>query len=452
MRVGDHADARTLARLDHGRPPRRDGPPSYYRGGPQRHTPRRRRSRNLRTTSRLASPRRGYDARTTPPDRPARRGATSGGRHGDQAQREDPGGEEAGDEAGAEKPAKKAATPAAKKAAAQAGAKPAAEAGATAAVGEGGRRAGRPVGGRPGGAGAGPAAGVRKPAAKKPAAKKAAPAPAKRRHRARGGRLAARLSGAEAHLSLEERQATGKAQRAAVPLEALGAWEPKPDRADPLAILTAQETDRLQPLLPVRHARMLQNAFGFYRGAPAVMAADLAAGPRTDLEVQLCGDAHLLNFGLYGSPGALAGLRRQRLRRDAAGPVRVGREAAHRQPRRRRPRQRPRQEEGAGHRARERPLLPRLHAPVRRHGHADDLVHADERRQGHRRHPRPGAPGRRREDRRTGDQPRRRPGRRQADRRAGREARPSSRSRRSSSRSATCRRASTSATSTAACA
>ena len=104
------------------------------------------------------------------------------------------------------------------------------------------------------------------------------------------------------HLSLEQREAAGKAQRAAVPLEALGVWEPRPDRADPVAIITAQETDRLKPLLPVRHARMLQNAFGFYRGAPAVMAADLAAGPRTDLEVQLCGDAHLLNFGLYGSP------------------------------------------------------------------------------------------------------------------------------------------------------
>jgi predicted hotdog family 3-hydroxylacyl-ACP dehydratase len=87
-----------------------------------------------------------------------------------------------------------------------------------------------------------------------------------------------------------------------VPLETLGAWEPGPERADPVAIITAQETDRLRPLLPVRHARMLQNAFGFYRGAPAVLAADLAAGPRTGLEVQLCGDAHLLNFGLYGSP------------------------------------------------------------------------------------------------------------------------------------------------------
>jgi hypothetical protein len=102
--------------------------------------------------------------------------------------------------------------------------------------------------------------------------------------------------------SREERAAAGKAQRQTAPLEALGAFEPADDGRDPVAILQNQEKDRLQFLLPVRHARMLQNAFGFYRGAPAVMAADLGAGLRTDLWVQLCGDAHLLNFGMYGSP------------------------------------------------------------------------------------------------------------------------------------------------------
>jgi len=145
-------------------------------------------------------------------------------------------------------------------------------------------------------------AAAKKPAARKPAAKKAAaPAPVRRATApvAAASRTSLRI---QKHLSLEARATAGKAQRTVVPLEALGAWEPKPDRIDPVAIITAQETDRLQPLLPVRHARMLQNAFGFYRGAPAVMSADLAAGPRTDLEVQLCGDAHLLNFGLYGSP------------------------------------------------------------------------------------------------------------------------------------------------------
>lgn len=102
--------------------------------------------------------------------------------------------------------------------------------------------------------------------------------------------------------SREERTAAGKGQRQTVPLEALAAFEPADDQRDPVAILERQERDRLQFLLPVRHARMLQDAFGFYRGAPAVMAADLGAGLRTDLEVQLCGDAHLLNFGMYGSP------------------------------------------------------------------------------------------------------------------------------------------------------
>jgi uncharacterized protein (DUF2252 family) len=104
------------------------------------------------------------------------------------------------------------------------------------------------------------------------------------------------------HPSREERIAAGKAQRRDVPLETLGAWDPAATRADPVDIVTGQETDRLPALLPVRHARMLQNAFGFYRGAAAVMAADLGTGPRTDLHVQLCGDAHLLNFGVYGSP------------------------------------------------------------------------------------------------------------------------------------------------------
>jgi len=107
---------------------------------------------------------------------------------------------------------------------------------------------------------------------------------------------------ASRHPSGAERVAAGKAQRDTVPLDVLGAWAPPAGRADPVDIVTAQETDRLEQLLPVRHARMLQSAFGFYRGAAAVMAADLGAGPHTDLHVQLCGDAHLLNFGVYGSP------------------------------------------------------------------------------------------------------------------------------------------------------
>ncbi len=104
------------------------------------------------------------------------------------------------------------------------------------------------------------------------------------------------------HPSREERIAAGKAQRRLLPLQTLGAWEPPAGRADPVSVVTGQEGDRLQQLVPVRHARMLQSAFGFYRGAAAVMAADLGSTPHSDLHVQLCGDAHLSNFGVYGSP------------------------------------------------------------------------------------------------------------------------------------------------------
>ena len=79
-------------------------------------------------------------------------------------------------------------------------------------------------------------------------------------------------------------------------------WEPPADRADPVALLAGQETSRVQELVPVRHARMATSAFAFYRGAALLMAADLAAMPRSGLDVQLCGDAHLSNFGLFAAP------------------------------------------------------------------------------------------------------------------------------------------------------
>jgi len=74
------------------------------------------------------------------------------------------------------------------------------------------------------------------------------------------------------------------------------------DRPDPIDLLLDQEQDRLDWLLPVRHSRMAVSAFTFYRGAAAVMAADLARQPHSGVMVQLCGDAHLLNFGFYGTP------------------------------------------------------------------------------------------------------------------------------------------------------
>ena len=82
----------------------------------------------------------------------------------------------------------------------------------------------------------------------------------------------------------------------------LGQWRRSPDRPDPIAVLERQESTRLQWLLPERHARMAQSAFACFRGTPAVMAIDLGQAPHSGLEVQLCGDAHLLNFGFYASP------------------------------------------------------------------------------------------------------------------------------------------------------
>jgi len=93
----------------------------------------------------------------------------------------------------------------------------------------------------------------------------------------------------------------GRAARKRVPRTSHAAFEPRPGR-DPIAILEAQEEDRLPELLPLRHERMAESAFAYYRGTPAVMAFDLAATPRSGILVQASGDAHLSNFGLFASP------------------------------------------------------------------------------------------------------------------------------------------------------
>jgi uncharacterized protein (DUF2252 family) len=79
-------------------------------------------------------------------------------------------------------------------------------------------------------------------------------------------------------------------------------WEPAADRSDPVELLERQAASRVGQLVPLRYARMLASPFAFYRGAAAVMAADLAPTPRSGFEVQLCGDAHLSNFGAFASP------------------------------------------------------------------------------------------------------------------------------------------------------
>ena len=101
--------------------------------------------------------------------------------------------------------------------------------------------------------------------------------------------------------SSAERRELGRRARKIVPRSALGEWTPRSDR-DPLAQLRAQEVTRVAELVPIRHQRMAVSPFTFFRGAAAVFASDLADGPRTDLDVQLCGDAHLTNFGGFASP------------------------------------------------------------------------------------------------------------------------------------------------------
>ncbi|MFL6160793.1 MAG: DUF2252 domain-containing protein [Jatrophihabitantaceae bacterium] len=99
-----------------------------------------------------------------------------------------------------------------------------------------------------------------------------------------------------------DRLAVGKGQRQTSPL-ADHAWVPPPAaRRDPIVLLEEQATERVPELVPIRYGRMMVTPFTFYRGAARVMASDLALGPSTDLTVQLCGDAHLSNFGLFASP------------------------------------------------------------------------------------------------------------------------------------------------------
>ncbi|MBO3100930.1 DUF2252 domain-containing protein [Cellulomonas sp. zg-ZUI168] len=97
-------------------------------------------------------------------------------------------------------------------------------------------------------------------------------------------------------------EARGARERARVPRSSLGAVGPVDVRPDPVDLLVSQGAARLPELLPLRYGRMAASAFAFYRGAALLMASDLARTPHSDLGVQLCGDAHLSNFGLYGTP------------------------------------------------------------------------------------------------------------------------------------------------------
>jgi uncharacterized protein (DUF2252 family) len=110
------------------------------------------------------------------------------------------------------------------------------------------------------------------------------------------------VSAEVAHPSAEERAARGKAARAAVPRSRHATFEPAADRPDPVELLESQSASRVPELVPIRYGRMLASPFAFLRGAALIMASDLARTPVSGINSQLCGDAHLSNFGLFASP------------------------------------------------------------------------------------------------------------------------------------------------------
>ena len=104
------------------------------------------------------------------------------------------------------------------------------------------------------------------------------------------------------HLSVDERRAKGKQARDHIPPSSHTGWAPAADRPDPVGLLQEQNLTREPDLVPVRHGRMVVSPFTFYRGTAKIMAADLDGTPTAGLNVQLCGDAHLSNFGAFASP------------------------------------------------------------------------------------------------------------------------------------------------------
>jgi uncharacterized protein (DUF2252 family) len=108
--------------------------------------------------------------------------------------------------------------------------------------------------------------------------------------------------GSAPHIAPERRRRHGRALRKSVPRSEHASWDPAPGRRDPILILEEQEAGRVTELLPIRHQRMMASPLAFFRGAAAIMAEDLANTPVSGLRVQACGDAHLLNFGVFATP------------------------------------------------------------------------------------------------------------------------------------------------------
>ena len=126
--------------------------------------------------------------------------------------------------------------------------------------------------------------------------------------RAQSGAAASKRNGQRptsktiSHPTPAERAERGKAARATAPRSEQGEYQPATDRRDPVELLEEQAASRVPELVPIRYGRMLVSPFTFFRGAAYPMAADLAGAPRTGLQVQLCGDAHLSNFGAFAGP------------------------------------------------------------------------------------------------------------------------------------------------------
>src|SRR5580704_11525834 len=93
----------------------------------------------------------------------------------------------------------------------------------------------------------------------------------------------------------------GRLLRQEAPRSSHAGWSPPAERRDPIEIIVESSADRVPHLVPIRYGRMLQSPFAFFRGAAAIMAADLAHTPITGLRVQACGDCHLLNFGVFAT-------------------------------------------------------------------------------------------------------------------------------------------------------
>ena len=128
--------------------------------------------------------------------------------------------------------------------------------------------------------------------------------------------------------------AKGRAARAKAPRSEHAEWNPAPGRLDPVDILDAQDEARLPELVPLRHKRMLESPFAFYRGGAAIMAADLDGTPTSGIQVQCCGDAHLANFGGFEAPDRTMVFDINDFDETQPGPWEWDRQAARGEPRR----------------------------------------------------------------------------------------------------------------------